>query len=100
MCASPHLKLLNSNVLECYEILQLFEENKVDLPDRSIDMVISNLITNKHFEQASQLLFKGIRNDKVLKLNFRDHIKLLLLHEETELAFTILEKLPITVRGL
>lgn len=87
-------------MLDCYETVKLFQENNVDLPDKAFDMVVSALISNDHMKEALELLFSQIKGEKVVNMNLREHIKLLLLRGEVENVFAVLEKYPITVKHL
>lgn len=84
-------------MIECFEIVKLFLDNSVDLPDKSVDMVISTLISTDKFKEAMELLFLQIKLEKAAAINFREHVKFLLLRGEINNAFSILEKYPITV---
>ena len=84
-------------MFECYEILRLFIENNVDVPDRSVDLVVNSLITNRFYGLAIEFLTREIPNERLMRLNLRNHIKLLLLYGENERSFALLEKLPLSV---
>ena len=61
-------------------------------------MVISTLISTDKFKEALELLFLQIKLEKAASINFRDHVKFLLLRGEVNNAFSILENYPMPVK--
>lgn len=94
---SSKVKYLFSNAIECYAIVKIFEESKLELTGRCLDTVISGLILSRNFDEAVELLIRETSGDRTMIISVREHLKQLLVHNQVIYVMSVLEHVAINV---